>query len=100
MSDCRIAGGGTPIPRMDLDSPCVHVSWRVALFGRLGREEDVLALREVGLELQVNVLHWVGQQVALDRLSREWTCNHTHPSGSLSLLDFSLSSQGCYHPGL
>ena len=28
--------GGTPIPRIDLDSPCVPVSWRVALFGRLG----------------------------------------------------------------
>ena len=24
---------GTPIPRMDLDSPCVLVGWRVALFG-------------------------------------------------------------------
>ena len=37
MSDCRLTGGrGTPIPRMDLDSPCVPVGWRVALFGRLG----------------------------------------------------------------
>ena len=29
-------GRDTPIPRMDLDPPCVPVGWRVALFGRLG----------------------------------------------------------------
>ena len=31
-------GVGTPMPRMDLDSPCVPVGWRVALFGGLGDE--------------------------------------------------------------
>ena len=31
-------GGGTPFLRMDLDSPCVPVGWRVALFGGLSDE--------------------------------------------------------------
>ena len=49
---CRTAdlrgGGGTPIPRMDLDSSYVLVDWRVALFGRLGRRGRCFVLERGG----------------------------------------------------
>ena len=47
--------------RMDPDSPCVPVGWRVALFGRLGRR-----WRRVRLDIgtpwaQEDMLHSVGR---------------------------------------
>ena len=52
---------GTPIPRMDLDSPCVPVGWRVALSVDSDGEESVYYFGEVDLGPQVDMLHWVGR---------------------------------------
>ena len=59
--DYRLTGGGTPILRMDLDSPCVLVGRRVALLGRLGRRGSCFGLEKDRPGPQVDMLYWVGR---------------------------------------
>ena len=68
-----LQGGGTPIPRMDLDSPCVPVGWQVALFGRLGLRGRCLGLDRGRPGPQVDMIHWWAGRWPLDRPSRKWT---------------------------
>ncbi|CAH0484585.1 unnamed protein product [Peronospora farinosa] len=54
-------GGGTPMPRMNLLSPCVPVGWRVALFGGLGDDVDVCLEGGRPGGPRVDMLHSVGR---------------------------------------
>ena len=70
-----LRGGGTPIPRMDLDSPCVPVGWWVALFGRLGQRGRCFNLeRGRPGSKWICFTGWAGRW-PLDRLNRDWTYN-------------------------
>ena len=49
LPDCRLAEGGTPISRIDIDSPCIPVSCRDDALVDSDGKEDISVLREVDL---------------------------------------------------